>query len=102
MGLGPMGRGGARRRTRRGWMVMAAAMLNRQQRAQIEKAAGKPVDQTSQEELQGHVDDLGLELKGAPESAQGASDYTAELKKLAELHRKSIIAEEEFQAKRRL
>jgi hypothetical protein len=82
-------------------MVMPAAMLNRQQKAQIEKAAGKPVDQMSQEELQGHVGDLGLEPEGAPESAQGGSNYTAELEKLSELRSKGIITEEEFQAKKK-
>ena len=100
-GIGPMGRGGARRRTRRRISRRAAA-LSAQQKAQIEKQTGKSVDDMSDDELEAEMDKRGMEIQ---EEAAGersdTGDYTAELEKLAGLRDKGIITEEEFQTKKK-
>jgi hypothetical protein len=88
-------------------MVVSAAMLNRQQKQQIQQHTGKDPDKMSQEELQQAVDDLELEPQqdqgAAPAAPVGApqQDYTAELERLADLRSRGIITEEEFEAKKR-
>ena len=59
----------------------------------------------SQEELQKAADDLELE----PEEGQGGpqaggapqQDYTAELERLADLHKRGVLTDEEFEAKKK-
>ena len=57
--LGPMGRGGARRRTRRRMMVLHRSM-SKQQQAEIEKAKGKSVDNMTDEELEAEMKKRGI------------------------------------------
>jgi hypothetical protein len=104
--MGPMGRGGARRRTRRR-MSRRQASLSTQQKAQIEQQAGKSVDDMTDEELGAEMKKRGIEVpeeEGGGESdgeKSDTGDYTAELEKLAGLRDKGILTEEEFQAKKK-
>ena len=58
-GMGPMGRGGARRRTRRRWR-RRELLLEEQHRAEIEKQTGRSIDQMSDEELEAEMKKRGL------------------------------------------
>ncbi|KAF1078530.1 hypothetical protein [Methanogenium sp. MK-MG] len=59
MGLGSLGRGGARRRTRRRWIAMSA-MLSTKNKAEIEQATGKKLDDLSDEELEAEMKKRGI------------------------------------------
>jgi len=59
MGLGPMGRGGARRRTRRRVVAMSG-MLSAKHKAEIEASTGKSVDSLSDEELEAEMKKRGI------------------------------------------
>ena len=59
MGLGPLGRGGARRRTRRRWMAMSA-MLSAKHKSEIEQTTGKKLDDLSDEELEAEMKKRGI------------------------------------------
>ncbi len=106
-GPGPLGRGGARRRTRRRMIVVSSAMLSRRQKQQIQQHTGKDPDKMSQEELQKAADDLELEPEegqGGPQASAGGTpqqDYTAELERLADLHKRGVLTDEEFEAKKK-
>ncbi|MDE4907950.1 hypothetical protein L0665_04915 [Methanogenium marinum] len=69
MGLGPLGRGGARRRTRRRWMAMSA-MLSSKHKAEIEQATGKKLDDLSDEELEAEMKKWGI-TPPPPEPGEG-------------------------------
>lgn len=56
-GIGPLGRGGARRRTRRRMIALSSA-----QKSQIEKQAGKSVDNMTDEELEAEMKKRGIEV----------------------------------------
>ena len=58
-GMGPMGRGGARRRTRRRWR-RRELVLEEQHREEIERQTGRSVDQMSDEELEAEMKKRGL------------------------------------------
>lgn len=84
----------------------------------IEQHTGQSVEELSDEELQQAMDDLGiesqelteedkaaLETQGGAEEEAGApagseADYLDQLERLAELHDKGIITDEEFEAKK--
>lgn len=101
LGIGPMGRGGARRRTRRR-MSRRASALSAQQKDQIEKQTGKSVDDMSDEEIEAEMDKRGMQTQDeASGEKSDTGDYTAELEKLAGLRDKGILTEEEFQAKKK-
>ena len=101
MGIGPLGRGGARRRTRRR-MSRKASALSAQQKAQIEQQAGKSVEDMSDEEIEAEMNKRGMETQeAAGGEGSDTGDYTAELEKLAGLRDKGILTEEEFQAKKK-
>jgi len=59
MGMGPLGRGGARRRTRRRVVAMSG-MLSAKNKAEIEESTGKPVDSLSDEELEAEMKKRGI------------------------------------------
>ena len=114
-----MRRGRRRRRRRRmlvgGAIVVGAGALayklGKGQAQQIEQRTGVPLEEMSDEEIQGAMNDLGMQ--GEPlteadnaslEAEKGSSDepaYLAELERLAELRDKGIISEEEFAAKKK-
>jgi hypothetical protein len=99
-GIGPMGRGGARRRTRRRISRRAAA-LSAQQKAQIEKQTGRSVDDMSDEEIEAEMKKRAMAIPEGADEGKEEDDYTAELEKLAGLREKGIITDEEFQAKKK-
>jgi hypothetical protein len=92
-GIGPMGRGGARRRTRRRMRRRQAVMLNAQQQAQIERETGKSVDDMTDEQLEAEMKKRGIE--------PAQEHHLDELERLAELKEKGVITEEEFEAKKK-
>jgi thermostable 8-oxoguanine DNA glycosylase len=94
-GIGPLGRGGARRRTRRRWRRRMALVLSAQQKQQIQQQTGKDPDKMTNEELEEAAEKAGVEL---PEEEPS---YLEELEKLAELRDKGVITEEEFDAKKK-
>lgn len=59
MGLGPLGRGGARRRTRRRVVAMSG-MLSAKHKTEIEASTGKSVDDLSDEELEAEMKKRGI------------------------------------------
>ena len=100
-GIGPMGRGGARRRTRRR-MTRRSAALNAQQKAQIEQQTGKSVDNMTDEELEAEMKKRGIEIpEDEPDEGSGVADAVEEVEKLAGLRDKGILTEEEFQTKKK-
>ena len=56
-GIGPLGRGGARRRTRRRMIALSAM-----QKSKIEKESGKSVDNMTDEELEAEMKKRGMEV----------------------------------------
>ncbi|WP_319643278.1 SHOCT domain-containing protein [Methanovulcanius yangii] len=95
MQLGPLGRGGARRRTRRRWKRRMSLMLSAQQKAQIRQQTGKNPDEMTNDELDEAITTAGIDL---PDEEP---DYLDELEKLAGLKEKGVITEEEFEAKKK-
>jgi hypothetical protein len=96
-----MGRGGARRRTRRR-QQRKYSKINEQQQAEIEKAKGKSIDNMSDAELEEEMKKRGIEILEDEEGGgSDKGDYAAELEKLAGLRDKGIITEEEFQTKKK-
>ncbi len=94
-----------------------AYKLTHKQTEQIEAATGVPVDEMSDEEIQGAMDQLGIqgEPLTAEEQAQAAAqppeataadapaepDYIAQLTQLAALRDQGILTEDEFEAKKK-
>ncbi len=101
-GIGPMGRGGARRRTRRRMIRrMNRAAISAQQKAEIQKQTGKSVEQMTDAELEAEMKKRGMQVPQIEQEEEvEEGDYTQELEKLAALRDKGIITEEEFQAKK--
>ena len=95
MQLGPLGRGGARRRTRRRWTRRMALMLSAQQKAQIQQQTGKNPDEMTNDELDEVITTAGIEV---PDEEPA---YMDELEKLAGLKEKGVITEDEFEAKKK-
>jgi hypothetical protein len=99
----------------------AAVKLTQSDAEKIEAQAGKPIEEMNEEELQGHMDTLGIEEQevtdtdvaaleaegedtSSPEQAApqaASSDYTQELEKLSSLHDQGILTDEEFEAKKK-
>ena len=77
-GMGPMGRGGARRRTRRRMTRMNASANE----AAYEKGKAE-----------------GVATQEAPAESSG-DDVYAQLEKLGELHKNGVLTDEEFAAKK--
>lgn len=69
MGLGPLGRGGARRRTRRR-VVARSEMLSTKHKTEIEASTGKSVDDLSDEELEAEMKKRGI-TPPPPEPGEG-------------------------------
>ena len=109
-----------RRRRRRKTLVGGAIIvgagtlaykLGKKQTQQIEQHTGTPVDQMSDEEIQGAMNDLGMQGEALTEEESAAlkteesgkddTSYLDELERLGELKEKGFITEEEFQAKKK-
>ena len=99
-----------------GGAAYAGVKLAQKDADRIEEYTGVPVEELSDEELQGAMDDLGvqsMELNEEDYAALGAesgaapaeasteeTSYLEELEKLAALRDQGIITDEEFQAKK--
>ena len=99
-----------------GGAAYAGVKLAQKDADQIEEYTGVPVEELSDEELQGAMDELGvqsmemdeedfaaLEAESdapAAEAAAAAPSYLEELEQLAALRDQGIISDEEFEAKK--
>jgi division protein CdvB (Snf7/Vps24/ESCRT-III family) len=103
-----------------GGAAYAGVKLAQKDADRIEEHTGVPVEELSDEELQGAMDELGVQsmemneqdyaaLGAEPGAAPGAApaeapaeepSYLEELEKLADLRDRGIITDEEFQAKK--
>jgi division protein CdvB (Snf7/Vps24/ESCRT-III family) len=97
-----------------GGAAYAGVKLAQKDADRIEEYTGAPVEELSDEELQGAMDELGvqsMELDDEDYAALGAEpgaetppaaepSYLEELEKLAALRDQGIITDEEFQAKK--
>jgi len=109
-----------RRRRRRKMLVGGAVVvgagalaykLGKKQTQQIEQHTGTPVDQMSDEEIQGAMNELGMEGEALTEEDSAALNneqiskdemsYLGQLERLAQLKDQGIISEEEFEAKKK-
>jgi len=59
LGIGPLGRGGTRRRTRRRWMSMSS-MISTKNKTDIEQASGKRIEDMTDEELEAELKKRGI------------------------------------------
>jgi hypothetical protein len=104
-----------RRRLRRRRLLVGGVKLAQKDADQIEEYTGVPVEELSEEDLQGAMDELGVqsmemddedyaalgaEPAAAPAEASAGPSYLEELEKLAALRDQGIITGEEFQAKK--
>ena len=98
-----------------GGAAYAGVKLAQKDADQIEEYTGVPVEELSDEDLQGAMDELGVqsmemdeedyaalgaEPGAAPADASAGPSYLEELEKLAALRDQGIITDEEFQAKK--
>jgi division protein CdvB (Snf7/Vps24/ESCRT-III family) len=95
----------------------AGVKLAQKDADQIEEHTGVPVEELSDEELQGVMDELGIEgqeldeedyaaLEAEPDAAPAEApaagpSYLDELERLAALRDQGVISEEDFEAKKR-
>jgi len=102
-----------------GAAAYGAYKLSQKDVERIEQHTGAPVEELSDDELQGAMKDLNIQsqemteqdraqLGSAPESEAGEGsatmdegDYLDELERLADLRDRGILTEEEFQAKKK-
>jgi hypothetical protein len=99
-----------------GGAAYAGVKLAQKDADRIEEYTGVPVEELSDEELQGAMDELGVQsmemddedyaaLEAEPDAASAGppaaeGSYLEELEKLAALRDQGIITDEEFQAKK--
>ena len=98
-----------------GGAAYAAVKLAQRDADRIEQYTGVPVEELSDQDLHGAMDELGIQSiemdeqdyaaldakpGAAPAEASAEPSYLEELEKLAALHDQGIITEEEFQAKK--
>lgn len=98
-----------------GGAAYAGVKLAQKDADRIEEYTGAPVEELSDEELQGAMDELGIqsmemdeedyaalgaEPGAAPAESSAETSYLEELEKLAALRDQGIITDEEFQAKK--
>jgi hypothetical protein len=91
---GPLGRGGARRRTRRRVSRRTAlVMMTVSQKQQIEKQTGKKPEQLTEDQLNDAMEKNNIEV--------GSSDKQLdELEKLGQLKESGVLTDQEFEAKK--
>ncbi len=103
-----------RRRRRRiilvgGLIALGSYKLSQKQVEQVEQHTGKSAEELTDEELEQAMSDLNIdaeELSDAEwdevEKADAEEDdYTAELERVADLHEKGILTDEEYAAKKK-
>ena len=105
-----------RRRRRRRRVILAGGLialgvhkLSKKQVEQVEQHTGKTAEELTDEELDKAMNDLNIqaeEMSDAEwdevEAADAQEDdYTAELERVADLHAKGILTDEEFAAKKK-
>ena len=103
-----------RRRRRRvilvgGLIAVGAHKLSKKDVERVEEHTGKTAEELTDEELEQAMDDLNIdaeELSDAEwdevEKADAEEDdYTAELERIADLHEKGILTDEEYAAKKK-
>ena len=114
-----------RRRRRRvvlvgGAVAYGAYKIGQKDVEKVEQHTGKEWEDLSDEEIDGAIDDLGIEKQpqtdadkqqsqqaeqtqdATTQSGGGSDDYMAELEKLSELKDKGILTDEEFESKKNL
>jgi hypothetical protein len=80
---------------------MNRAGVTAQQKAEVEKATGKPVDKMTDAELEAEMKKRGMQVPTVEQEVEvDEDDYTKELESLAALRDKGVITEQEFQAKK--
>lgn len=99
-----------------GGAAYGAVKLSQQDAQRIEERTGQSVEELSDEELTGAMNDLGIqsqeiteedqvalgaETEGPDSSSSADSSYLEELEKLAGLRDRGIITEDEFEAKKK-
>ena len=124
------GRGAARRMTRRtvarmhrrrrrrrrrrvilvgGLIALGAYKLSKRDVERVEEHTGKTAEELSDEELEQAMDDLNIDAEEmtdeeydyVDEQDPPEDDYIAEIERLAELHEKGILTDEEFEKKKK-
>jgi hypothetical protein len=96
-----------------GGAAYGAVKLTQKDTERIEQHTGQSVEDLSDEELQGAMNDLGvqsqeltnedkaaLDSQGGYEEVEDEGDYLDELERLADLRDKGIITDQEFEAKK--
>lgn len=94
-----------------------AYKLGKSQTKQVEEASGMSIEEMTDEEIQKYVQENNIQTEPLDENDQAAiaeagdddsddnaddePDYMDELEKLADLHDKGIITDEEFEAKKK-
>ena len=103
-----------RRRRRRillvgGLVALGAYKLSKRDVERVEEHTGKTAEELSDQELDQAMDDLGIDKQEMSDAeldevdtqdAANDDDYIKELERLAELHEKGILTDEEFEAKK--
>ncbi len=91
---GPLGRGGARRRTRRRVSRRTAlVMMTASQKQQIQKQTGMKPEQMTEDQLNDAMEKNNIEV--------GSSDKQLdELEKLGQLKESGVLTDQEFEAKK--
>ncbi len=91
MGIGPLGRGGARRRTRRR-MRRRTSMMTSMESQQAQQQTNKNPSQMSETELNAPSGQTGIQPK-----AKASESDIEQLEKLADLKEKGVLTEKEFE-----
>lgn len=102
-----------RRRRRRvvlagGLIAVGAYKLGKKDVEKVEQHTGKSAEELSDEELQQAMDDLNIEGEEmsdeewdyVDEQDPPEDDYIEQLERLADLHEKGVLTDEEFEAKK--
>ena len=103
-----------RRRRRRiilagGLVALGAYKLSKKDVERVEEHTGKSAEELSDEELDKAMDDLNIqkdemddsELDHVDQADAQDDDYIEELERLADLHEKGILTDEEFETKKK-
>ena len=99
-----------RRRRRRiilvgGLIAVGSHKLSKKQVEQVEQHTGKTAEDLTEDELDQAMADLNIEAEEMSdaeldEAEKADDDYIAELERIADLHEKGILSDEEYAAKK--
>ncbi len=103
-----------RRRRRRvilvgGLVAVGVHKLSKKDVERVEEHTGKTAEELTDEELEQAMDDLNIEKQELTDEERDQvekadaeeDDYIAELERLADLHEKGVITDEEFETKKK-